>query len=87
MSDIPEARRLLQFALIGHDDDTDWQIVTQALALLDRKKPEFVAPRKVRKLSPYNREYARMLRSAGMSLNEIALKLKSNIGRVSEACQ
>lgn len=86
MSDIPRAREILQQALVNYGGHSPYDAIIAALALLDRKKPKYVAPRQVRKLSLYNADYARHLRKTGMSLNEIAVKLKSNIGRVSEAC-
>jgi hypothetical protein len=87
VSDIPRARELIKQAIAEINDYKAplWEL-EEALKLLDRKKPEFIAPRKTRKLSPYNIEYARLLRATGMSLADIAVKVKSNIGRVSEAC-
>jgi hypothetical protein len=89
MSDIPRAREILKKALEDWwtSDALDSRVaIREALKFLDRKKPEFVAARKVRALSPYNVEYARELRRVGLSLHEIAVKLKTNVGRVSEAC-
>lgn len=83
MSDIPEARRLLKAAMCSELDV--WAAVDGALKLLDRKKPAFVAPRRVRALSDADKNYARHLRKAGMAQHEIAIKLKTNGGRISEA--
>lgn len=82
MSNIPEARRLLREAL---DCDTPHEHIREALALLDRKKPAFKARAKVEPLSETKRIEARRMREGGMALNDIARRLNTNIGRVSEA--
>ena len=86
MSNIPEARRILREALeLFPDVETLYDAIDEALPHLDRKKPAFVAPRKVRALTPYNKERARALRATGMSNNDIARLLNTNAGRISEA--
>lgn len=70
MSNIPKARELL----------------LEALTLLDREKPKFRAAKKYPRLTEPQKREARFLREDyGLSLNEIAQKLNTNIGRVSEA--
>jgi hypothetical protein len=86
MSDIPRARELLKKALESNEEWSGYSYVEEALLLLDRKKPTYIAPSKVRALSPFNVAYVRELRRVGLSLHEIAVKLKTNVGRVSEAC-
>jgi len=76
MSDIPKARQLIRDA---------HRLIATALKLLDREKPEFVAPAKLRKLTPEERERCRQLRQRGMAVNDIARMLGTNHGRVSEA--
>lgn len=88
MSNIPAAREKLQMALDCYPTEGGYREAIQfALANLDRKKPKFIAERtRSATLSPFNKRYARDLRATGMSLRVIALTLKSDIGRVSEAC-
>ena len=85
MSDIPRARAMLQKALDSEDIKFVHQAIKRALGLLTREQPEF---RTRRKLPPLTREHVqlcRRLRHQGLPLNEIARKLGTNIGRVSEA--
>jgi DNA invertase Pin-like site-specific DNA recombinase len=87
MSDIPRARAILQKAL-DCDPGNERMLrycIRQALTLLDRERPEFTAPRKLPTLTHDQVEFIRELRSDGLPLNEIARKLGTNIGRVSEA--
>lgn len=87
MSNIPRAREILRTAL-----DDEWaepslrDAIRNALALLDRKKPEFVARRKLLPLTDKEKEQARYLRGTGMAMNDIARRLNTNLGRISEAC-
>jgi hypothetical protein len=87
MSDIPRAREILQKALDSdHGNEKLLRYcIREALRLLDREKPEFKAPRKLPTLTHDQVEFCRELRSDGLPLNEIARKLGTNIGRVSEA--
>lgn len=85
MSNIPQARSLLQGMLGWELEDHVRETVEAALGLLDRKKPEFVAERKIAPLSDTDKEHARILRKQGHALNDIARRLQTNIGRVSEA--
>jgi hypothetical protein len=87
MSDIPRARAILQKALDSdHGNEKLLRYcIRQALALLDRERPEFTAPRKLPTLTRDHVELCRKLRAEGRPLNEIARKLGTNIGRVSEA--
>lgn len=87
MSDIPRARAILQRALDAGESNDKFvrACIRQALALLDREKPTFKTERK---LPPLTREQVAMAidyREQGLPLNEIARKLGTNIGRVSEA--
>ncbi len=81
MSNIPEARRLLNEGL----HLCDWGMVRDAVKLLDRKKPDFVAKRKLKPLTDEQRASARTYRRNGYTVHEIAQSLGTNIGRVSEA--
>lgn len=88
MSNIPEARRILQEAIAGdnsYDSTSMYGAITEALALLDRKKPAFVARGQIKALSDEQKRTAVALRKRGMPLNAIATFLGTNIGRVSEA--
>jgi DNA-directed RNA polymerase specialized sigma24 family protein len=81
LSNIPEARRLLNEASSLHD----WDMVQDAIKLLDRKKPDFVAKRKLKPLTDDQRMTAKAYRRRGYTVHEIAQALGTNIGRVSEA--
>lgn len=83
MSNIPEARRILEAAM-GGEVDPLWAIES-ALSLMTRESPKFVAPRRVQPLTEAKVQTAKTLRSNGMALNDIAVRLGTNIGRVSEA--
>jgi hypothetical protein len=87
MSDIPRARAILQKALDSdHGNERMLRYcIREALNYLNREKPEFKAPRKLPSLTYDQIEFCRELRSTGLPLNEIARKLGTNIGRVSEA--
>ena len=85
MSDIGRARDILRMALRADDIKLVRRAIQQALDLMERERPEFKT--KI-KLPPMTREQvllARELRGNGLPLNEIARKLGTNIGRVSEA--
>lgn len=87
-SNIPEARRILQEAIAGdnsYDSTSMYGAIVQALSLMDRKKPEFVAPRVIKPLSDAAKKEVKRLRAQGMGINAIAHKLGTNHGRVSEA--
>jgi len=86
MSDIPRARARLE-KLLDFDDMSLFvrKEITAVIRLLKREQPEF---RTRNKLPPLTREHValcRKLRNEGLPLNEIARKLGTNIGRVSEA--
>lgn len=82
MSDIPYARRLLQRALKDHD----WLLAAVVPSLMYRKKPKFIAKARFPRLTAGQKQQARAMRKAGWGVNEIAVKLKTGVGRVSEAC-
>lgn len=87
MSHIPRARAILQKTL---DSDPGNErllryCIRQALALLDRERPEFKAPRKLPTLTTEHVDLCRKLHAEGKPVNDIARKLGTNIGRVSEA--
>jgi DNA invertase Pin-like site-specific DNA recombinase len=84
MSNIPEARKLLEQALRGEEDTVT--AIQSALLLLDRRRPTFVSPREIRPLTEEQKVEARRLRATGMPVNTIARKLGTNHGRISEAC-
>ena len=86
MSDIPRARARLE-KLLDYEFTTMFvrKEITAVIRLLKREQPEF---RTRRKLPPLTRDHVtlcRQLRNEGRPLNEIARKLGTNIGRVSEA--
>ena len=83
MSNIPEARKQLREARI-HIAKAQY-LIDEALALLDRRRPEFSAKRSLPTMTEFQKAKARKLRAKGMSLYEIAKVLKTNHGRVSEA--
>ena len=85
MSDIPRARSRLQDALNSKTLSDCKLHVYAALTLMTREKPKFRAPRAIPPLTPYQRAMAQMLRRRRIPINEIARKLGTNIGRVSEA--
>lgn len=84
MSNIGEARRILKEAVSGSDSLGLIIAINQALPLLDRKKPAFVAKARVPKLTFRQKQTIRKLREQKMALNEIAMRVGTNIGRVSE---
>lgn len=83
MSNIPDARQKLQEARMLLRDAL--ALVDEALAQSHRRKPEFTAPRTRKGLTAAQKRDARRLRKRGLSLMQIATKLKANHGRVSEA--
>lgn len=85
MSDIPMARVVLEHALTKDTLEVVRKDIQTALNLMSRKKPAFVAERKIAPLSETDKEHARILRQQGHALNDIARRLQTNIGRVSEA--
>lgn len=62
-------------------------LIEEALALLDRQKPLFVAKRTARPLTTFNEDYARALRDTGMGVKEIAKTLNSCVATVSRVCR
>lgn len=85
MSDIPKARRTLQIALVQDDLILMRRCIHKALHLMHRKRPKFIHKAQYPKLTLDGRKHARRLRAKGMSLNDIALHLRTNMGRVSKA--
>ena len=87
MSDIPRAREILKQAQDSAPGNEKFlrYCIAQALRYLDREKPEFKAPRKLPALTAEQKALCHQLRGEGLPLNEIARKLGTNIGRVSEA--
>lgn len=84
MSDIPEARRILEEALKG--TNPQWRVaVKKALMLMTRESADFRVPPGYPKLTPKEAVKARRMRSEGMGVNNIAAQLGTNVGRVSEA--
>jgi hypothetical protein len=87
-SNIPKAKRLLQAALAAAEIDNVIPLTTaieQALALMDRKKPTYVAPRVVKALTRRQKQKALEMRKTGMSQKDIAMRLGTIGGRISEA--
>jgi len=84
-SDVPHARELLRDAAIQVAEAA--RLISEAMELLHRRKPAFVAPRTQPPLTPAQKRRARALRKKGMSIYAIAQKLKANHGRISEACR
>lgn len=83
-SNIPHARALLRTATLQIAEAQ--RIIDEALALMDRRKPDFRAKRQQPSLTEAQKARARRLRKQGMSILDIAHKLNANHGRVSEAC-
>lgn len=86
MSDIPRARARLE-KLLDFDDMSLFvrKEITAVIRLLKREQPEFRTRRKLPSMTRDQVQFCRKLRSQGLPLNEIARKLGTNIGRVSEA--
>lgn len=84
MSDIRKARELLKQA-IGMGDAPCLELLEQALPLLDRKKPAFRTPAQIKALTFRQKADARRLREQGLSMHQIAIRLGTNHGRISEA--
>jgi DNA invertase Pin-like site-specific DNA recombinase len=85
MSDIPFARVILRKALASEDVKFVHQAIKRALGLLTRDAPEFMTRAKLPPLTREQVKTIRRLREQEMPMNEIARKLGTNIGRVSEA--
>lgn len=87
MSDIPRARRALEAAEASPPGNEKFlrYCIREARKYLDREKPEFKTARKLPALTDEQKQFCRQLRVEGLPLNEIARKLGTNIGRVSEA--
>jgi DNA-binding NarL/FixJ family response regulator len=86
LSDIPRARAILRKVdkVSAGDERMLRYIIAQALRFLDREKPEWKAPRKLPPLTIEQAMQVKELRAEGLPMNEIARKLGTNIGRVSE---
>jgi hypothetical protein len=85
MSNIPLARNILKDTLAWSLPVPVRDNLTEALALMTRKSPEFVARRTIPPLTEPQKAQAILLRKGGMGVNDIARRLGTNIGRVSEA--
>jgi hypothetical protein len=86
MSEIPRARRILQWALAeDHGLDTTRAAIRRALALMTRKSPAFRVEHDAEPMTDRKRLRARRMRARGMSMRKIAEVLHTNGGRVSEA--
>lgn len=83
-SDIPTARALLLQARTQVAEAQ--RLIDEGLALMARRKPDFRAKRQTPSLTEAQKLRARKMRSKGMSILDIAHRLKTNHGRVSEAC-
>jgi hypothetical protein len=83
MSNIPRAREVLEEAMRGKLDPI--VAIESALSMMTRRKPDFVAPRRLGAMNAFHVEHAKTMRRAGMAINDIARNLGTNIGRVSEA--
>ena len=85
MSEISRARAIIELILRCEDLPFAKQCARQALGLMKREKPQFVSPARYPRLTESQKDMARKLRDEGLALNLIAIKLGTNIGRVSEA--
>ena len=86
MSDIPRARRILQWALAEDINlKSTRAAIRRAVVLMTRKTPAFRVEHDAEPMSDHKRLRARNLRRKGLSLRSIAAALNTNIGRVSEA--
>jgi hypothetical protein len=86
MSDIPRARRILLWALAElRDIDDTRKAINRALRLMTREKPEFRVEHDADPMTDHKRLRACRLRRKGWSIRAIAVALKTNSGRVSEA--
>lgn len=83
-SNIPHARELLAQARACVAAAKS--LMDEAFDEMNRRKPDFRAPRELPSLTPEQKAKARAMRRKGMSILTIAQKLKTNHGRVSEAC-
>lgn len=85
MSDIPFARVILRKALASDDIKFVHQAIKRALGMMGREQPEFMTRAKLPPLTREQVKAIRQMRAQEMPMNEIARKLGTNIGRVSEA--
>ena len=86
-SDIPLARANLERALeIPRVPELARKYIRSALALMTRRSADFRVEHDVPPMTWAKREQARRLRSKGWSMRRIAEHLRTNSGRVSEAC-
>jgi len=85
MSEVARAREIIEVLLRSNDVPFIHRSLRMLLPLLQREKPQFVAPPVIRALSEAEKERARCMRDEGWPLNKIAVALRTNIGRVSEA--
>lgn len=83
-SNVPQARTLLHEATLQIAEAQ--RLIDEALALMSRRKPDFRAARQVPRLTDAQKARARRLRKKGMSILDIAHRLNTNHGRISEAC-
>jgi len=86
MSNIPKARELLLEARNDPFVTRKAQaLIDEALGLLDRRRPiDFTARKYLPSLSAEQRVEVKRLRSLGMSIQEVAIAVGTNSGRVSE---
>lgn len=86
-SDIPMARANLERALeIPRVPKLARAYIRSALALMTRKSADFRAGADTEPMTWAKRDQARRLRKKGWSMRRIAIRLKTNGGRISEAC-
>lgn len=86
VSDIRQARVILEHAVRTGETCGDLRsAIERALPLLDRKKPVFVARAQVKALTFRQKVTARTMREQGLPMHQIAIRLGTNHGRVSEA--
>lgn len=89
MSNIPKARAVLTL-IIDEQPQSRFAYrlaIIQALKLMHRKRAKFRGRNNHKPLDAPRRHRARLLRREGYSLDEIAKRLGTSIGRVSYACQ
>jgi hypothetical protein len=86
MSDIPQARAILTDVLRMQMPNQVRARITMALSLMKRQRPDrIVRDGKSKVLGPREGKRAVALRKRGKSKAAIALKLKTQIGRVTQA--
>jgi len=85
MSDIPQARDWLELALQADNPERCHRLIRRALEEMYRRRPKFKVRPEIPSLTTKQKRAAKVLRSRGWSMQRIATRFHTNLGRVSEA--